>query len=261
MKCICEYCKIEFETKKFKKNCCFSHAALLRWQDPAYVEKRRIITTDKWKDPSFRDKVINRLNDEDVKKQKNDTLKKSLSNPLIKKKYSESKKKMWENEEYRKNNIQQNLNRWENEEYRKNISYKMSVHWSNIDFANNHMKTYYKKTSFTLPSGKIIFLQGYEHIVLKELLKKFSEEDLIIGNTEIKKAVGNITYDFNNSLHNYYPDMYIKSINTIIEVKSTWTYEKRLEENIKKMEACVNKGLNFKFIIMKNKNDIKSISI
>jgi hypothetical protein len=49
--------------------------------------------------------------------------------------------------------------------------------------------------------------------------------------------------------HTYYPDFYIKSTNTIIEVKSAWTYENWKEKNLAKQKACLEQGFKFEFII------------
>jgi hypothetical protein len=45
----------------------------------------------------------------------------------------------------------------------------------------------------------------------------------------------------------------VASINKIIEVKSTWTYNKDLEINTLKANACKNKGYKFEFWIYDNK--------
>jgi hypothetical protein len=51
-------------------------------------------------------------------------------------------------------------------------------------------------------------------------------------------------------LRNYFPDIYIKSTNTIIEVKSQWTFDNWKEKNLAKEQACLQQGFNFEFIIL-----------
>lgn len=102
---------------------------------------------------------------------------------------------------------------------------------------------------YILPSGKVIGIQGYENFVLDEIFKKYEESDVIIGNTEIYEEVGAINYLFDGSIHRYFPDIYIKSENKIIEVKSTYTYDFAIEKNIEKKNACLKMGLNFCFWI------------
>jgi hypothetical protein len=43
----------------------------------------------------------------------------------------------------------------------------------------------------------------------------------------------------------------------IIEIKSTYTYNKDLEKNIAKQDACVQQGFNFIFIINKDYSNFK----
>ena len=106
--------------------------------------------------------------------------------------------------------------------------------------------------NFTMPSGKVVKVQGYENKALVKLLEKFSENDLVVSNKDISNNIGNIWYEMNNKKHRYYPDIYIKSLHKIIEVKSSWTYSGKaeiLEENILKQQACINAGLDFEFMI------------
>lgn len=55
---------------------------------------------------------------------------------------------------------------------------------------------------------------------------------------------------YNDSTHKYYLDFYVKSTNTVYEVKSTYTYNNELNKNLLKQYACINKGLNFEFLII-----------
>lgn len=60
--------------------------------------------------------------------------------------------------------------------------------------------------------------------------------------------------DNESNLHRYYPDIYIQSLNKIIEVKSTYTYKIDFDKNLKKAKACKSLGFNFAFMIVdKNK--------
>lgn len=94
---------------------------------------------------------------------------------------------------------------------------------------------------YILPTGKIIRIQGYENIALDELIKQFNEEDIITNKRDMPKII----YNFEDKQHRYYPDIYIKSINKIIEVKSTWTYKRDLVKN--KLKEISTKELNFDF--------------
>ena len=111
-------------------------------------------------------------------------------------------------------------------------------------------KAGYKLKPYILPSGKIVNIQGYENLAIDELLKLYNESDIIIENTDIQTEIGKIMWiDDNEKLHRYFPDIYIKSENTIYEVKSEWSFLVDHEINIKKKDACIENGLLFKFMI------------
>ena len=56
-------------------------------------------------------------------------------------------------------------------------------------------------------------------------------------------------------MHVYYADIYIKSENKIIEVKSDYTMEKDYDKNMTKWESCVEQGYEFEFWIYDNKKN------
>lgn len=108
-------------------------------------------------------------------------------------------------------------------------------------FFNRALKTSAKRKEFLMPSGKLVFLQGYEPQVLKHLLKfEFEENDFDFENIP--------TISYNND-KKYHPDFFIKSKNLIIEVKSWYTYKKTLKVNLQKKKATIENGYNFKFYI------------
>lgn len=64
-----------------------------------------------------------------------------------------------------------------------------------------------------------------------------------------------IKYNYNGTDHYYFSDYYIKSKNLIVEIKSSWTYNKYLIKNIIKRNATIEEGYNYMFIIDKNYDD------
>jgi hypothetical protein len=56
-----------------------------------------------------------------------------------------------------------------------------------------------------------------------------------------------------------FPDIYIKSLNKIIEVKSDYVYIKELQKNIIKKKACLYLGYNFEFWIFDGKHNLTII--
>ena len=53
-------------------------------------------------------------------------------------------------------------------------------------------------------------------------------------------------------------NIYIEAENLIIEVKSTWTYKTKLEQNLAKQKACVDGGYKFYFMIFDGKRKNKT---
>lgn len=108
--------------------------------------------------------------------------------------------------------------------------------------------------SYVLEIGnEKIKVQGYERFVIPILIEKYGRPDLKIG-FENKP----IQYSMNGKLKDYYPDIYVKSENRIIEVKSIRTFEIDKEKNLCKRDGCILKGYNFNFYIW-DKGKIKII--
>jgi hypothetical protein len=112
-------------------------------------------------------------------------------------------------------------------------------------FFHSRLKLGYARKTFTFPSGKTIQVQGYEPLVIQELLDSgTSEADILTG-----IDCPSFFYEFKGKLRRYYPDIFIKSKNLIIEVKSVYTYQKTLAMNHAKAQAVKQAGYNFEFHI------------
>ncbi len=105
--------------------------------------------------------------------------------------------------------------------------------------------------SYTLPSGSIIKIQGYENKALDKLFKDgYIESDICIKAIDIENEIGRIYYyKLDGSKHRYFPDIYIKSENKIVEVKSNWSIKLHADVIYLKRDACIKQGLNFEFLI------------
>ena len=80
-------------------------------------------------------------------------------------------------------------------------------------------------------------------IFLKTIL---NESDITVG----VKSVPIIDYNHNDgSKHKYYPDIYLKDRNLLIEVKSEWTFEQNKEINLLKQKAAEQHGYEFIFVL------------
>ncbi|HPI82860.1 MAG TPA: hypothetical protein PK122_06555 [Candidatus Paceibacterota bacterium] len=176
------------------------------------------------------------------------------NNPGVLKKFHERTKEYYE-KEYpfdeiaRENRSESTKKLFQNLEHKNRISKILSEKWKDSNFADYMFSRRHNYKDFKFPSGRIIRIQGYENIALNELLKKYLEEDIFVGVKEIKKEIGEIWYSKEGKPHKYFPDIFIKSINTIFEVKSNFTFNQKKEINLLKRDACLKKGINFEFLI------------
>ena len=107
-------------------------------------------------------------------------------------------------------------------------------------------KNAYKLKEYMFPSGRIEKVQGYEHYALDDLIKNenINEIDIFTG----CKNVPTIWYnDENKKKHRHYVDIFIKSQNLCIEVKSNWTAEKKKDNIFLKQKS--GKELGYKYEI------------
>lgn len=103
------------------------------------------------------------------------------------------------------------------------------------------LKSSFLASEYLLPSGNCIRVQGYENLFLDKALVFYNECD-------IKQSV-QITYLYKGAEHRYFPDFYLSSINSVVEVKSNYTFYADLEKNIEKALASVNAEYRFVFAI------------
>ncbi len=117
---------------------------------------------------------------------------------------------------------------------------------------------------FTMPSGAIRRVQGYEPFALRDLLAaKYEEEQIKTGRSEIPRikykagsAIGIDGQTLREEKDRYYfPDIYIPHENRIIEVKSTWTYKCKTDFVIQKGEAAKAAGYNYECWIYNGKGE------
>jgi hypothetical protein len=118
--------------------------------------------------------------------------------------------------------------------------YGVPHHSQNANVSENMLNSSYKVKHYTLPSGKIINYQGYEHFALDMLLNEehIPEEDIFTNRQDVPE----IWYmDKTNKLRRHFVDFYIKSQNRCIEVKSTWTNQEK-NNVFEKQSAAINLG-------------------
>jgi len=120
----------------------------------------------------------------------------------------------------------------------------------NVEVFERNKKAQFKRKLYSFPSGKDIYIQGYEAFALDLLLSQgIKEEDLLFGFNTMPQII----YEHNGALHRYYPDIFIASQNKIIEVKSEYTYNISREIVYLKIQACLATGLKAEIWIFSNK--------
>jgi hypothetical protein len=151
-------------------------------------------------------------------------------------------------------------NHFQSEEI-KNKSKATCLEKYGVEHSNQNAEQYakiskkaYKFKDYVLPSGKIIKVQGYEPFGLNYLLnvEKILEDDIITGVQNVPK----IWYKDNDGIsHTHYPDIWIPSQNRCIEIKSTWTAEKKKDCIYLKQLAGQNMGMTYDLWIYNTKGE------
>lgn len=107
----------------------------------------------------------------------------------------------------------------------------------------------YKFKEFTFPSGRLVKYQGYENLAINDLLKIYPEDDIYVG----RGAVPIFHYECEGIKRVYFPDIFIKSSNTIIEVKSEWTVKLHTARLDDKAKGVKEAGYNFEVWVYSEK--------
>jgi len=132
------------------------------------------------------------------------------------------------------------------------IKYGYEYPQQNPEFAQKVSNKSYKPKFFTLPSTNIIQVQGYEPFALNELInvKLINENNIITGVSNVPSIWYN---DINNKKRRHYVDIFIPSENLCIEVKSTWTIEKKKDNIFLKQLAAKELGYNYEIWVYNSK--------
>lgn len=131
-------------------------------------------------------------------------------------------------------------NVFQSDEIKEKIKLKLIEKYG-VDHPMRCENIFYKqmKSSFRIKEFEGVFYQGtYEldFLTLSNLL-----------NLELEKGP-----KINYLERIYYPDFFLKEKNLIIEIKSTYTFQKEFENNQYKKQACIDLGYNFLFIVDKD---------
>lgn len=115
----------------------------------------------------------------------------------------------------------------------------------------------YKFKEFQFASGKIVNIQGYECFALNKLIHDgVHEDDIRCGVSEVDK-INYIDEEGKNRIH--FPDIYIKSCNKFIEVKSKYTASVNPARINAKKESAINQGYNYEIWVFSKSGKIIEI--
>jgi hypothetical protein len=95
-----------------------------------------------------------------------------------------------------------------------------------------------KYKEYTMPSGAIRKVQGYEPYALNELILTYTEDQIKTDRRDVPR----IPYEVDGKKRYYFPDIFIPHENKLIEVKSTWTYQCKEDNVLQKKDACIEAG-------------------
>lgn len=119
--------------------------------------------------------------------------------------------------------------------------YGVAYPLQNTEIAENASKNAYKSKDYIFPSGRVERIQGYENYMLDHLLQNenIQEDDIVVKRSDVPS----VWYeDIKGKKHRYFVDCFIKSQNRCIEVKSTWTAEKKKDCIYLKQQALKDVG-------------------
>lgn len=170
-------------------------------------------------------------------------------------------------EEYRMTSKQTNLEKYGFESYTQTNDYKIKCKktklekYGNENYNNSekNIQTCLERYGVKYPQQNLEIFNKQQSAALQ--MKKFKATDLHYqGTYELdflniyydKLDIKNGTTVRYNDNKIYFPDFYIPENNLIVEIKSDYTFNKELEENLAKQKACLEQGYNFIFIINKD---------
>lgn len=280
---ICKECGKSFTTHNKNKKCCSpSCSAKNLWKSDEYRSKTTAAQSESQNRPDVKEanskrasirnarpeiktafiNAMNELRSDPVRnQQRNDARTKTIQSETCRARASEIQTLRMKNPENIKN-VRESLQKYysvqENRDKSSMIHKQIFIDRPELrDIARNNAieqiesgkKSKYKYKEFVMPSGRHVKLQGYEDRAIILLLNTYDESDILVGSKDISEMIGRIYYSENNIKRCYLPDLYIKSTNTIIEVKSNYTFACDKEKNLAKEQACLQQGFNFEFMI------------
>lgn len=116
----------------------------------------------------------------------------------------------------------------------------------------------YRTKEFISSSGRIYQYQGYEHFMLDKLIKDGIDENDLVNDSKLVPFIP--WFDSNGKIHKHTVDMFIKTQNKCIEVKSEWTIKRQGESNVRaKQNGAKLLGYLYEVWIFDDKGRVRNI--
>lgn len=125
------------------------------------------------------------------------------------------------------------------------------------DIFDRSVANSYRRKIHTFPSGNKVVCQGFEPGALERLVRELNipENEIFVG----AKNVPTIWYDWNDKRRRHYVDIYVKSKNLCVEVKSTFTFKLHQEQTLAKQAAAKELGYMYEIWVYKKANQLQVI--
>nr|WRK65287.1 CsrMutH archaeal HJR family nuclease [Marseillevirus futianmevirus] len=126
----------------------------------------------------------------------------------------------------------------------------------NPEVLEKQQKAAFRLKTYTFPSGRQMDYQGYENFAIDLLLERGVPEDNI--HSPLKKGI-HIPYTYRDKNRIYNPDIFVDSLNLLVEVKSSWTYKGKKEYKelcLFKLSACREQGYETLLLVFSDSGEI-----
>lgn len=128
--------------------------------------------------------------------------------------------------------------------------YNCEYGFQNNDIQNKIFKNSFRIKEYKFRSGRITYVMGYENIMLDILIKNNINEDDLLTNMDCPI----ILWEDNKKItHKHIPDIYVRSENKIIEVKSEYTASINPENILLKKKYGEMMGFVYKIYVIDKK--------
>ncbi len=120
------------------------------------------------------------------------------------------------------------------------------------EWTQNWMRSCFSYKDYEFPDGTVVKVQGYEPFALDLLMAEgLKRKDLSLG-----EKVPRISYTYDEAERSYFPDIYHVRSNTLIEVKSSWTWGKEKPKNVAKLNAARDAGYNVRLLVLSETGEV-----